>query len=83
LQQISVRKQGMSSFPPPAAKIYKPTAEDRLALDTSMLRKNGMLQTCRDLRDTFCIIPLIKRGVFDDEERRTQGVAQASGSAAR
>jgi hypothetical protein len=26
------------------------------------------LQTCRDLRDTFCVIPLIKGGVFDDEE---------------
>ena len=33
----------MPSIPKPAAKVCKPTVEDCIALDTAMLRKNGML----------------------------------------
>lgn len=40
----------MPSFPPPAAKTYKPTVEDCIALDMSMLRKNGMLMEFMDHR---------------------------------
>ncbi len=34
----------------PAAKNYKPTVEDCIALDTAMLRKNGMLLEFMDHR---------------------------------
>jgi hypothetical protein len=40
----------MASFPPPAARTYKPTVDDCIALDTSMLRKNGMLLEFMDHR---------------------------------
>ena len=40
----------MASFSPPAAKTYKPTVDDCIALDTSMLRKNGMLMDFMDHR---------------------------------
>ena len=33
----------MAAFPLPAPRTYKPTVDDCIALDTSMLRKNGML----------------------------------------
>ena len=38
----------MAAFPLPAGKTYKPTVEDCIALDTSMLRKNGMLMHFMD-----------------------------------
>lgn len=40
----------MAAFPLPAARTYKPTVEDCMALDTSMLRKNGMLMDFMDHR---------------------------------
>jgi hypothetical protein len=40
----------MAAFPLPAAKTYKPTVEDCIALDMSMLRKNGMLLEFMDHR---------------------------------
>ena len=40
----------MPSISPPAGKTYKPTVEDCIALDTSMLRKNGMLLEFMDHR---------------------------------
>ena len=40
----------MAAFPLPAAQTYKPTVEDCIALDTSMLRKNGMLLEFMDHR---------------------------------
>ena len=49
-QKISVRNQGMPSNPKPAAKTCKPTVEDCIALDTAMLRKNGMLLEFMDHR---------------------------------
>ncbi len=49
-QKISVRNQGMPSIPKPAAKTCKPTVEGCIALDTAMLRKNGMLLEFMDHR---------------------------------
>jgi hypothetical protein len=40
----------MASLSPPAAKTFKPTVEDCIAVDTSMLRKNGMLMDFMDHR---------------------------------
>ena len=40
----------MAAYPLPAAKTYKPTVDDCIALDTSMLRKNGMLLEFMDHR---------------------------------
>ena len=40
----------MPSISPPAGKTYKPTVEDCIALDTSMMRKNGMLLEFMDHR---------------------------------
>ena len=40
----------MASFLPSVARTYKPTVEDCIALDTSMLRKNGMLLEFMDHR---------------------------------
>lgn len=40
----------MAAFPLPAARTYKPTVEDCIALDMSMLRKNGMLLEFMDHR---------------------------------
>ena len=40
----------MPSIPKPAAKVCKPTVEDCIALDTAMLRKNGMLLEFMDHR---------------------------------
>lgn len=40
----------MASFPPPAAKTYTPKVEDCIAIDTAMLRNNGMLLEFMDHR---------------------------------
>lgn len=40
----------MAAFPSPAATTYKPTVEDCIAVDTSMLRNNGMLLEFMDHR---------------------------------
>ena len=40
----------MASFLPPVAKTYRLTVEDCIALDTAMLRKNGMLLEFMDHR---------------------------------
>ena len=40
----------MPSISPPVAKTYKPTVEDCIALDMTMLRKNGMLLEFMDHR---------------------------------
>lgn len=40
----------MAAFPLPSARTYKPTVEDCIALDMSMLRKNGMLLEFMDHR---------------------------------
>ena len=40
----------MAAFPSPVARTYKPTVDDCIALDTSMLRKNGMLMDFMDHR---------------------------------
>jgi hypothetical protein len=40
----------MTSISPPASKTYKPTVDDCIALDASMLRKNGMLMDFMDRR---------------------------------
>jgi hypothetical protein len=40
----------MAAFSSPVARTYKPTVEDCIALDTSMLRKNGMLLEFMDHR---------------------------------